>query len=301
MIDITHKSSTLREATAEATLLVSDPATIVAIENKQVPKGDVFEMAKTAGLFAVKRTSDMIPDCHPLPVEYTGVDYSIDGLEVRITMTVRTIYKTGVEVEAMHGVSVVALTMYDMLKPIDKGIEIHKIRLVSKKGGKSSYQNKFGTPPTVRVVVCNDRVHSGEKDDRAGQIVLKKVEALALEVKQYDIIPQEAEAIEAHVKALADNPCDILIYTGGTGLAERDILPETLRPLLERAAPGMEEAMRSYGQQRTPYAMIARSVAGVIGKTLVLAIPGSTNGAKESMDALFPAGLHSLKAISQKS
>ena len=125
MVDITSKLSTLRTAKAQAILKVSKKETIAAIVNKTVPKGDVFEMAKTAGLFAVKRTSDIIPDCHPIPVEFTAVRYAINELEITIEMEVHTIYKTGVEVEAMHGASVVALTMYDMLKPIDKGIEIH--------------------------------------------------------------------------------------------------------------------------------------------------------------------------------
>ncbi|MCC7050673.1 MAG: bifunctional molybdenum cofactor biosynthesis protein MoaC/MoaB, partial [Bacteroidia bacterium] len=121
MVNITHKSNTLRKATAQAILKVSNENTIRAILEKKVPKGDVFEMAKTAGLFAAKRTSDMIPDCHPLPIEFTAIRFKPEGLTVCIEAEIHTIYKTGVEVEAMHAASVVALTMYDMLKPIDKG------------------------------------------------------------------------------------------------------------------------------------------------------------------------------------
>lgn len=133
MVDITFKFNTHRTAIAQAIVKVSKNETIEALVHKTVPKGDVFEMAKTAGLFAVKRTSDMIPDCHPLPIEYTAVRYHIDGLEIKIEIEVQTVYKTGVEVEAMHGASVIALTMYDMLKPIDKGIEIHSIKLLEKR------------------------------------------------------------------------------------------------------------------------------------------------------------------------
>src|SRR5690554_8238996 len=100
MVEITHKKTTLRIAKAEAILAVSKQETITAILEKTVPKGDVFEMAKTAGLFAVKKTSDMIPDCHPLPIEYTAVNYKIEGLNVFIEIEVKTIYRTGVEVEA---------------------------------------------------------------------------------------------------------------------------------------------------------------------------------------------------------
>src|SRR5690348_15368499 len=119
MKDITDKIHTLRIATAQAVVHVSKKETIDAVKNKTVPKGDVFEMAKAAALFAVKRTSDMIPDCHPMPVESASVKYEIRDFDIRITLEVKTIYKTGVEVEAMHGASVAALTIYDMLKPID--------------------------------------------------------------------------------------------------------------------------------------------------------------------------------------
>ena len=145
MIDITHKSNTLRIATAQAIVKVSKAETITAIEQNTVPKGNVFAMSKAAGLLGVKRTPDILPDCHPLPIEFTSVEYDINGLEITVLFTVKTIYKTGVEVEAMHGASVVALNMYDMLKPIDKGIEIHHIKLLNKKGGKSDFKNRFRT------------------------------------------------------------------------------------------------------------------------------------------------------------
>ena len=141
MVDITHKNNSLRTAIAQASVLVSSKETIEAILTKKIPKGDVFEMAKTAGLFAAKRTSDMIPDCHPLPIEFTSVEYQVENLTIHIKVTIKTIYKTGVEVEAMHAASVVAITMYDMLKPVDKGVEIHNIKLLQKKGGKSSYRD----------------------------------------------------------------------------------------------------------------------------------------------------------------
>ncbi|MEW2920942.1 cyclic pyranopterin monophosphate synthase MoaC [Muricauda sp. ANG21] len=137
MVDITQKQSSHRTAVAQAVVKVSNISTIEAIKNGTVPKGDVLSMSKAAGFLGVKKTSDLLPDCHPLPVEYCGIEYEMDGLEVKVLITVKTFYKTGVEVEAMHGASVVALTMYDMLKPIDKGVEIHQIKLLKKTGGKS--------------------------------------------------------------------------------------------------------------------------------------------------------------------
>ena len=141
MVDITHKSSTLRTAVAQAIVQVSSEDTIDAIQQNKVPKGDVFEMSRAAGLLGVKNTPLLLPDCHPLPIEHTRIEYKIKDLSIQIQITVKTHYKTGVEVEAMHGASVVALNMYDMLKPIDKGIEIHSIRLLKKSGGKSDIDN----------------------------------------------------------------------------------------------------------------------------------------------------------------
>ena len=141
MVDITHKKNTLRTAVAQAIVEVSSEDTIRAIQKKTVPKGDVFAMSKAAGLLGVKKTADLLPDCHPLPIEYTDISYEIEGLRILILITVKTNYKTGVEVEAMHGASIVALNMYDMLKPIDKGVEIARIRLLSKTGGKSDISN----------------------------------------------------------------------------------------------------------------------------------------------------------------
>ena len=137
MVDITHKKSTLRTAVAQAIVEVSSQETISAIQNNTVPKGDVFAMSKAAGFLGVKKTADLLPDCHPLPIEYTAITYEVKALQIKILVTVKTNYKTGVEVEAMHGASIVALNMYDMLKPIDKGIEISRIRLLKKTGGKS--------------------------------------------------------------------------------------------------------------------------------------------------------------------
>ena len=108
MIDITKKSNTLRKAIASATVHLSMAATMKALLDGTVPKGNVLESARIAALFAVKRTSDMIPDCHPIPIECTVVRFETDALSIRIEVEVQTIYKTGVEVEAMHAASVAA-------------------------------------------------------------------------------------------------------------------------------------------------------------------------------------------------
>jgi molybdenum cofactor biosynthesis protein MoaC len=292
MVNITHKNSTLRKAVATAVVKVSKPETIRAVQERKVPKGDVFEFARAAGLLAVKKTSDVIPDCHPLPVEYTNISYSVEDLNIIIAVEVHTVYKTGVEVEAMHGASVTALVIYDMLKPIDKEVEIFNIKLQNKEGGKSQFSYASETDLRTAVIVCSDSVSSGKKIDSAGKAIVEKLKLCNVHANHYDIITDDRELIRNKMQQLADEQYDLVIFTGGTGLSPRDNTPEAIAPMIDKMIPGIMEAARNYGQQRTPYSMLSRGVAGYIGKTLVITLPGSTKGAAESMDALFPSILH---------
>ncbi|MBK6542368.1 MAG: bifunctional molybdenum cofactor biosynthesis protein MoaC/MoaB [Flavobacteriales bacterium] len=295
MIDITHKHTTLREAIAEATVLVSLPETIAAVKEKRVPKGDVLEAARVAGLFGIKRTSEMIPDCHPLPIEHAEVTFSVEDMAIVVKVKVRTIYRTGVEVEAMHGASVAALTIYDMLKPIDKGISIERIRLLEKKGGKSDWKDAFDKPPRAAVLIISDGVASGKKEDKAGAAIIERLRNLGVQVGAQAVVADEPDQIVKQVKDWTAQGIDLILTTGGTGLSPRDRTPEAIAPILDREVPGIMEAARAYGQERMPLAIMSRGVAGMIGRTLVITLPGSTRGAQETMDALFPFVLHVLK------
>jgi len=296
MVDITHKSNTLRVATAQAIVRVSKNETIAAIKNDEVPKGNVFAMSKAAGLLGVKKTPELLPDCHPMPIEFTSVDYEINGLDVIVKVTVKTIYKTGVEVEAMHGASIVALNMYDMLKPIDKGVEIYYVKLLEKKGGKSSYPVKDVSNLKAGIIVCSDTLSKGEGMDKSGKVIQDRMKGFGLETSEVIIIPDDFNTIQIKIKELTAT-FNIVILTGGTGLSNRDVTPEALVPILDKRIPGAEETIRRFGQNRMPFAMLSRSVVGTIGNCLVLALPGSSKGVAESLDAVFPALFHSFKVL----
>lgn len=138
MVDVSGKNETARVAVASGKIKVNE-AVFSAIKNGTAAKGDVLGVARIAGIMAVKRTSEVIPLCHPLPITKCGIEFEMlpDELAVKAVATVKVTGKTGVEMEALHGVSVALLTIYDMCKALDKSMEIEYIHLDSKSGGKS--------------------------------------------------------------------------------------------------------------------------------------------------------------------
>jgi cyclic pyranopterin monophosphate synthase len=147
MVDVSAKPETAREAVARARLRMQ-PATLRAIRAGDAPKGDVLGVARTAGVLAAKRTSELIPLCHPLRL--TGVDISFREdarrRELTVEARVRTVDKTGVEMEALTAVTVAALTVYDMVKALEKGVTIADVHLVEKSGGKSGRWRRTASP-----------------------------------------------------------------------------------------------------------------------------------------------------------
>jgi len=285
MEDISANISSLREACAEVVICVSKSETIQAILDGRVPKENLFEMAKVAGLFAVKNTHRSLPNSYPVPIEFTCIEYRIADLEIHVLVKVRSVCKSNLEMEAMHGASITALTIFDMLKPIDKGVSIRQVKIQEEP--KKQFRSHSERPFTAAVVVCSNAVAKGIKPDSAGQLILKRLVSQGAEITSYSIIPDDLDQIRVLAKELStDN--QLVIFSGGTGLSKTDVSTEALEPILDRRIPGIEEAIRRYGQSLTPYAMFSRSLAGTIGDCLVLALPGSTRGAGESMDAIFP-------------
>src|ERR1700722_8201407 len=139
MVDTSAKPETLREARASGRVRML-PATLHLIRDRGLAKGDVLEVARLAGIMAAKRTGDLIPLCHPLPITAAQIDFDFEGDDVlQIAATVRVFGRTGVEIEALCAVSVAALTIYDMCKAVDRSMTIERIRLEEKTGGKSGH------------------------------------------------------------------------------------------------------------------------------------------------------------------
>jgi cyclic pyranopterin monophosphate synthase len=142
MVDTSAKNLTIRRAVASARVLMS-PDTLAALKNRRTPKGDPIETARLAGIMGAKKTADLIPLCHPLPLTHIDVRAIVNDDGVHLEAEVATNAQTGVEMEALTAVSIAALTVYDMCKALDKGIRITEVRLESKTGGKSGdYQRE---------------------------------------------------------------------------------------------------------------------------------------------------------------
>jgi len=297
MLDISKKSHTLRTAKAKARVTVQ-PATIERIRRNDIPKGNPFDVAKVAAIQAAKRTDAIIPYCHPLPVDFVGVEFETGKDWIEIRTEVKAIYKTGVEMEALTAASVAALMIYDMLKMIDETMTIQNVVLVEKKGGKSDFKTKYDKFLHGAVLVMSDSISAGKKDDLSGKLIMERLLIEGVEVDEYLIIPDDEELIATTLKKFADDKkYDLVVTTGGTGFSRRDCTPEAMQKVIEREIPGIPEIARAHGQLRTPFSMLSRAKAGIRKNTLIVNLPGSKKGVADSWDAHFPALLHSFKMM----
>lgn len=297
MIDVSPKFNTLRYAKARG-VLHARAETIQRVKNRDVPKGDVLEVGRSAGIGAAKRTSDWLVFCHPIPLDWVEVHAELFDDKIEVTAEAKAIWKTGVEMEALTAVSAALLNMYDMLKPIDDNLFIGEIRLLEKKGGKSDYTDELTHPITAAVLVISDSTFEGKREDRSGKIIKEFLSTQPIDVKLYEILPDDKERIQKRLIELVDQENIGLIFTtGGTGMGPKDVTPEATKTVIEKEIPGIAEAMRKHGKERTPYAMLAREVCGMRKKSVIINLPGSSRGAKESLEAIFPGLLHGFLMI----
>ncbi len=279
---------------AEAQAILHAPAhCIQLLRDGNTEKGDALKTARIAGILAAKRTDELIPLCHPLPIYRADVEYDLQDDHVVILTTVETIGPTGVEMEALTAASLAGLTLYDMLKPHCEPEELclDQCKLLKKKGGKSHFKRTLRQPVSAAVIVLSDTVAAGRKPDTAGKSVVETLTEAGFDPIHYQILPDEADQLKDLALELTKSYACIMTV-GGTGIGKRDITVDTLEPLLERKLDGLMEAARSFGQKRTPYAAMSRGVAGFIDRSLVVTLPGSRGGASESMAAILPALVH---------
>jgi cyclic pyranopterin phosphate synthase len=295
MFDVGNKPETLRTAIARA-IVKAEPSTLTLVKDGKSPKGNIFDAARLSATMAAKRAWDLLPYCHPIPIDSINVDVSVNEQSIEVTVTVKNVAKTGVEMEALTGACIAALTIYDMLKPIDEALSIESIRLLNKSGGLKTFFEKSDRRLKAAVLVTTDS--RTESEDKSGKVVIDRLVKNGLEVVEYKVIPDEEDSIVSELRRFCDEAkVDIVLTSGGTGLGPRDVTPEATKKVLEKEISGVAEILRAYGQRRTPLSMLSRAVAGIRGTTVIVNLPGSVRGVSESLDALFPGILHIHKML----
>ncbi|MFQ5583581.1 MAG: bifunctional molybdenum cofactor biosynthesis protein MoaC/MoaB [Calditrichia bacterium] len=297
MIDVSPKFKTLRYARAQGTLH-APPEIIARVLTNDVPKGDVLEVARAAGINAAKQTADWLVFCHPIPLDWVEIQFDTHDDQITVIAEVKSVWKTGVEMEALTAVSGALLNMYDMLKPLSDALTIGDIFLLKKKGGKSDFKDDFNTPVSCAVLVISDSTFAGQREDKSGKVIKEFLSSQPVDVKFYEILPDDKDHISRRLIELVDHErIDLIFTTGGTGLGPKDVTPEATREVIEKEIPGIAEAIRNHGLERTRYAMLARQICGMRKQSVIINLPGSSRGAQESLEALFPGLLHGFLMI----
>lgn len=310
MRDITHKIMTLRTAKAIAVVLCS-AETLEMIRVDRLPKGNLFDVARAAAFLGARSTPQLLPHCHPVNIDSLDVQFGFLGFDdqddlpenlkgktgIVIRGEAKSIGRTGIEMEILTGVSVAALEIYDMLKPVETSLEITGIKLLDKKGGKSDRKKYFTSSPSCAVLVCSDSAAEGKREDKSGKILQEMLEDAKATVVDYQIIADDKSLIQQKIREWVAADVHYIFTTGGTGLGPRDNAVSAVKEILERDAEGIAEAMRSFGQMHTPLAMMSRGVAGSIADTLIVTLPGSSDGVRECLEAILPAVFHARKMM----
>ncbi len=308
MIDVGNKPVTYRLAVASGEIEVGKEA-FALIRDRKLPKGDVLTLAEIAGITGAKKAHEMIPLCHPMGLDHVKIVTELNEKESWVTVFcfASTHAKTGVEMEALAGVNGALLTIWDLAKMIEPDLRMGNIRLLAKLGGKKGlWLNPAGVPAwimeivqpapkpilagrTAAVITMSDRAHKGEYEDKSGAVLKNILTRYGATIADFCVIPDEADAIRFAIQEIIKTHAPALIVcTGGTGVARRDVTPDALKDLFDREVPGVGELLRSDGAKYTPLSWSSRAVAGIIGDTLVITFPGNPAAVKEGMDALLP-------------
>lgn len=292
MIDISAKGNTLRYARASGVLRAAR-ATLQQVREGTVPKGDVMATARTAGIAAAKRTSDWIVFCHPIPLDWIEVQVAVTDTKLQVTAEAKSIWRTGVEMEALTAVTAALLNAYDMLKPLDRDLEISDIRVDEKQGGKSQFAVSLEPPLKAAILVISDAKLAGRREDHSGQVMRDFLAEQPVSLEIQEIVPADREKVRQRLRDLVTREnIDLVLTSGGTGLGVGDVTPEATASVLDREVPAVVQMLHRHGLERTPRAMVSREVAGVAGRSLIVNLPGSSRGAAEALQALFPGILH---------
>jgi cyclic pyranopterin phosphate synthase len=289
MIDVGAKAETRREALARGRMVTTAEVVRLLVADG-LPKADALATARIAGIAGAKRTSDLVPLCHPLPIDAVTVDLRPQGDAVVIEARVSTTGRTGVEMEALTAVTIAGLTLHDMVKAVDPGATLTDVQLIEKTGGKHGHWTRDrlqAEPQPVRtgggrVLVVSTGAAAGTRTDTTGGRIAAWLREQGLDTPEPTVVA-DAEVAAGIRAALRDGP-EVLITTGGTGPSPTDRTPEATSALLDRPLPGIAEALRA--RAGTPTAALGRGVAGLATGTIVVNLPGSSGGVDDGLTVL---------------